>query len=258
MIITDIEEYNTMSHRYVVENNTTASEADDKDASEADDKEERIKRLKTLDVHLVVINNYLWIGRVHHGKLHLTRGDMYPGKLVKFPNVPGVLYDFGYIGTFIHEYDSCCKQLARVPTSVGSSPTLPDAVADPAKRTLVPYTARPPHDAVPINGGQLKILQGLQNNFEGIQGPPGTGKSTMIYHIIHSALPEGAVALTTCVQVSRGVSQGLPQTPTKPRRSQSPQTSNHFHRTALSTPLPTSWPRATAQCRFLSTAPRSD
>ena len=110
-----------------------------------------------------------------------------------------VIFVLGYAGTFLNEY-SACKHLRGLPT--GEQPQLLRAVADPIQRTPARFnTAATVGDTVvPINARQREVLDSLVHNIEGIQGPPGTGKSTVIWHVVHSYLPENGVALATCVQ----------------------------------------------------------
>lgn len=113
----------------------------------------------------------------------------------------GKAFDFGYIGEFESEYFAC-EELSTRPHS-----SLLTSVADPQQRIEVVESFEPmpsyesvARGAVPINETQYDIIAGLHRSIECVQGPPGTGKSTTIFHIINSRLPEGTVALATCVQ----------------------------------------------------------
>lgn len=145
------------------------------------------------------------------------------------------MFDFGFVGSYLNEYDAVTKHLAR-PRSKDTHllkvskrrlfshrmyslifffsllffPVIScQAVADPtvrAKRPDFPGAGleRPDGRNVPINSSQFASLVALEYEIEAIQGPPGTGKSTIIFHIIDSVLTrfdDPPVALVTCVQV---------------------------------------------------------
>jgi hypothetical protein len=103
----------------------------------------------------------------------------------------------GYVKPYVYEY-------AAIVGYINSGATVPSILKDIAllgsQRTPFPYERRPFSDAVASNALQRQGVLGLAHTVEGIQGPPGTGKSSTIFHIVHSAMPSGMVAIITCVQ----------------------------------------------------------
>jgi hypothetical protein len=100
----------------------------------------------------------------------------------------------GYVKPYIHEYAAIVGFLTS---------TIPSILCDLAVlsvRTPFAFDKRPLSAAVPCNTLQRQCVLGLSHTVEGIQGPPGTGKSSTIFHIVHSAMPLGMVAIVTCVQ----------------------------------------------------------
>jgi hypothetical protein len=102
----------------------------------------------------------------------------------------------GYVQPYIQEYAAI---VGYISTPSIRPPILRD-LALLSVRTPFAYDKRPLSDAVPCNALQGQSVLGLAYTVEGIQGPPGTGKSSTIFHIVHSAMPLGMVAIVTCVQ----------------------------------------------------------
>ena len=107
------------------------------------------------------------------------------------------VYDLGYIGDALSEYQ-CCSDLLEEEESLHRP--LRTSIADPTKRREVNYSSDVINTRVPLNMKQLQALKSMKYDVEAIQGPPGTGKSTVIYHIINSFLGSEAISLATCVQ----------------------------------------------------------
>eukprot|EP00043_Microstomoeca_roanoka_P016270 m.165419 g.165419 ORF g.165419 m.165419 type:complete len:791 (-) comp16424_c0_seq1:136-2508(-) len=162
--------------------------------------EEKTLPLEELDYHLLVIGGYLALAvleqperrhliieiGVQTSKLTMQNKEHFDSECI---------LDLGYVGDVINKLDACNDMLRQSP----KHPLL-QAIADPTLRAQALYCDRPISPAVPINEGQQKALQNLKYNIEGIQGPPGTGKSTLIFHIMNSALSSDDVTLATCVQ----------------------------------------------------------
>jgi len=103
----------------------------------------------------------------------------------------------GYVKPYLQEYAAI---MGFISYSAVVPPILRDLALLSSVRTPFAYDKRPLSDAVPCNALQAQSVLGLAHTVEGIQGPPGTGKSSTIFHIVHSAMPLGMVAVVTCVQ----------------------------------------------------------
>lgn len=187
------------------------------ESKEIDEKGKEVSKqmdLETFSNHLVVWKRSYAILKEDTqvpGRLKILTGDSFR-KSLELDGFTGaidsILFDLGYIGDVINEYTSC-QNLLRMRES--DRPSILASIANPMLRKAVSYrtarsglTSSSKHRVVrrevPINSQQLKVINGLNFEIEGIQGPPGTGKSTVIYHIVCSCLPVEGVTLATCVQ----------------------------------------------------------
>ena len=151
-------------------------------------------------------SNYHMSLVVHQGKLRILKAKPHclPDNVLYYLSIPGMIIDehwpdhgdprydhviflYGYIGDRMNE-------LAAVKTllSADEPPSLLRSVAYPTKRQLASFKAHQPlpeasikSSPVPINSGQLEVLNSLRHDIEFIQGPPGTGKKEHC-HVKHT------------------------------------------------------------------------
>ena len=190
-------------------------------------------------------SNYHMSLVVHQGKLRILKAKPHclPDNVLYYLSIPGMIIDehwpdhgdprydhviflYGYIGDRMNEL-AAVKNLL----SADEPPSLLRSVAYPTKRQLASFKAHQPlpeasikSSPVPINSGQLEVLNSLRHDIEFIQGPPGTGKkehchvkhtlsdtlshtylpvclgkSTTIFHLINTFVGPAECALVSCV-----------------------------------------------------------
>ena len=116
------------------------------------------------------------------------------------PKDEPVLWIIGYAGSYVK--DLCAALKLKAGNCPRECLEFAQEVSAPEGRLYAAYPPAEPlrTEEMPCNQVQELAIQALHCTVEGIQGPPGTGKSTTIFHIVRSRLPEGHVAIVTCVQ----------------------------------------------------------
>lgn len=187
------------------------------ESKEIDEKGKEVSKqmdLETFSNHLVVWKRSYAILKEDTqvpGRLKILTGDSFR-KSLELDGFTGaidsILFDLGYIGDVINEYTSC-QNLLRMRES--DRPSILASIANPMLRKAVSYrtarsglTSSSKHRVVrrevPINSQQLKVINGLNFEIEGIQGPPGTGMelfNTLLHMLtVHNYIP--SLECSTC------------------------------------------------------------
>ncbi len=102
---------------------------------------------------------------------HLKKNDIYYSETVLHQRREWFkLHLLGYVRPYIEEMAAVLCYF-KLP-----APQVLISAANPAFRKPFPYETRSISGSVPCNPIQKDIVEGLENEIEGIQGPPGTGE----------------------------------------------------------------------------------